>query len=97
MRKIQKEIFAWIWELLPIRGDLYDVSSIEGDANKFKAHIDYNIPDVEGVENFVESYTKRTNETLRKLSPTYPSERREYSVDYTIVVSTKQGTNRQWI
>ena len=51
-----------------------------GDTNKFKARIDCNILDVEGVANFVESYTKRTNETLRKLSPTYPIEKNEYSV-----------------
>ena len=59
---------------------MYEVLSIEGDTNKFKARIDCNILDVEGVANFVESYTKRTNETLRKLSPTYPSEKNEYSV-----------------
>ena len=78
--KDTEELFACIRELLPIRGDLYEVLLIEGDANKFKARIDCNIPDVEGVANFVESYTKRTNETLRKLSPTYPSEKNEYSV-----------------
>ena len=75
-----RRAFTCIQELLPIRGDLYEVLSIEGDTNKFKARIDCNILDVEGVANFVESYTKRTNETLRKLSPTYPSEKNEYSV-----------------
>lgn len=89
--KNTEELFACLEEIIPVSLEEYKVESIEGDVNKFKAYIDCRLVSVEEVGKFVASYNIKTNETLRKLTPTYPSEKNEYSACFYYRCQHKTG------
>ena len=70
-----EELLSCVKEILPL--EYYNVISVKGTNLCFQASAECDLRTDE-VANFVENYTAKTNETLRKLTPKIPSKGNVY-------------------
>ena len=78
-----EELFHCVSEFLPLETDSYKIKSVTGKTSCFKADaIQCEIKSENDITNFVDSYMKRSNETLRKSTPRIPGKRDIYEKIY---------------
>ena len=70
-----EELIAAVKDILPLKEESYKIVNVRGSIKKFIASIDCHIT---STEEFLKSYQDKTNETLRALTPKYPSEKSSY-------------------
>ena len=78
-----EELLGYLSDILPLKEQEYDVKHIQGTRNRYKASVDSCLSTYEEIENFIKAYQKRSNETLRKVTPKFLSEKNLYSVSYS--------------
>ena len=76
--KDTEELIACVSEILPLRSTLYNVVSVRGCMAQFKATVECKLKENDE-ETFILEYTKKSNETLRKLTPKFLSTKNRYS------------------
>ena len=77
--KDTNELFTYVEEILPVPKDSFKILSVKGSSEKLKTQVQCQLQNVEEVEVFVKNYMDANNETIRKLTPKFPSTKSPYS------------------
>ena len=78
-----EELFSCTRDLLPFKDGQFKIVSVEGKEDCFKAELKCNLSTPELIDEFIQSYSLRNDETLRKQTPRkYGSTSKYYYVVY---------------
>ena len=86
--KDTNELFTYVEEILPVPKDSFKIS-VKGSSVKLKTQVQCQLQNVEEVEVFVKNYMDANNETIRKLTPKFPSTKKSIQHNLVLPLSTQ--------